>query len=112
MAEIKFTCGNYIERTDGAVYVGIGSSKIYFSHGHIIAISTDTGIYRLDTAPQGVIYKRIRQALNQSPLATRKVNAVSREELDVIFQSIILQTASKLIDGKLKIVSPRIPEPA
>lgn len=112
MAQINFTCGNYVERTDGAIYVGIGDSKIYFSHGNIIAISTSTGIYRLDSAPQGVIYKRIRQALNQSPLATRKVNAVSQEELLVIFQSIFLQTASKLIDSKLKIAESRNTQPA
>ena len=107
--KILFSCGNYIERTDGAIYISMDDSKVFFSHGTIVAISSAKNIYRLSSASQGIIYKRIRAALQKSQ-TLKPIHNVTQNELNDIFETIIMRTARKLIDHKLGINEPPVLE--
>jgi hypothetical protein len=100
MPKIKLQAGNYLERTDGAVFVRLDTSTLYFSHGRLIAIITGDIIYRSAGLNDGIIYKRIRAAVQRQP-GVKKTRMISDDELQAMVESLIMLTASKLVREKV-----------
>jgi len=95
------SCGNYIDRVDGAVFFRLGDSTMYFSNHKLIAIVTDGVMYRDGTETNGHIYRRIKVALDRQTV--RAVKEVSTIELRDMAEVAIMTMARRLVDGKLGI---------
>lgn len=97
-------CGNYIERTDGAVYVRLDKTTIYFSNQKIIAIIQDSVMYRDAEETSGHAYRRINAALQRQPC--KETKNVQKHELHAMVDIAIMHLASRLVDEKLGINTP------
>lgn len=95
------TCGNYIERVDGAVYVRLDQTTVYFSQNKIIAIIHDKTMYRDADETQGQAYRRINAAIKRQQC--REIKNISKPELHGMVEAAIMMLASRLVDEKLGI---------
>lgn len=100
MPKVKFNCGNYMERIDGACFVTLDRHTMYFSHGKLIAVIYDDVLYRSEGLENGIIYKRVRAAVNRQP-ARRGVKMVPADELNAMVEVAIMNMAARLVDEKL-----------
>lgn len=96
---MKVTAENYIERSDGAILLTINSSKIFFSHGKVIAIVTGDVLYRTYELDSGIVYRRIKAALGRQPV--KHVNQVTRPELNTMIEAIIVNAGIEHVDSQL-----------
>ena len=98
---MKLHAGNYVERADGAVYVAIEDSKLYFCNSQLVAILAGDGtFYRLNLqGSQGITSKRIRAALLFERGDRQAI--VSAPELRAIADAIIFNAASDMINKQI-----------
>lgn len=96
---MRISAGNYLDRSTGSVYFQIGSSKIYFYSNKIVAVVTGGVLYRQKEMQDGIVYKRVRQAVLSSEAA--KVAQVTRQELDDMATGLIMKEVSEEMDKRL-----------
>ncbi len=83
---MKLSAGNYASRSDGAVYVSIGASRIYFHIGEPVAVVSDKTFYFADGAFGGIFYRRIREITLNQRMEHKKVSV---EDLNNLILRII-----------------------
>ena len=100
MPKVKFQCGNYVERVDGACFVRLDRHTMYFSHGSLIAVIVNDMMYRSEALNSGIQYKRIHAAMQRQP-AAKRTKVVSQEELNAMVEVAIMQMAAHLVREKV-----------
>lgn len=97
----NFAIGNYVERGDGAVYLKLDDTIIYFNDGKVIAVLADNVAYRSQEKDYGINYRRVRTVLNNIR-GVKIVQIVSQAELNLHLESALIRMGSRLIDTKLE----------
>jgi hypothetical protein len=98
---IHFSCGNFVERADGAIFIKIDTTTAYYSHNKLIAIMYDNVLYREREETRGPIYKRIHTVMRHT--AAKKTKFTTGVELKAMLEVAIMNMASRLIDDRLGI---------
>ena len=97
---IRLVADNYIDRATGSVYVKIGDTMLYFHHQMVVAIVSDRVLYRLKDMEAGIIYRRIRQAINSS--SAKSVVSLNRVEMNDMVTGLLMKEVSDEVEKRLK----------
>jgi hypothetical protein len=97
---LRFNAGNYVSRVDDACFVEIGEATVYFAGHKVIAMAASDVIYRVNELDSGIVYKRLRAAVQRHK--AKKVHQMKRDELHAMVEAAIMTMASKLVDDRLK----------
>jgi hypothetical protein len=99
-AAIRFSSGNYIDRVSDACFVQLDEATVYFANRKIIALAAHDTFYRVAELDSGVVYKRLRAALQRHKGMT-KVVQMKRADILPLVEAAVMAMGARLVDREL-----------
>lgn len=91
---------SYVERSNGAVAIEIDGSHIFFHGNKIVAVKLGHIMYRLDLLKGGIVYQRIKAAI-QSVSGVKTILMTTPKELQQHAETVMALAVSRAFDERL-----------